>query len=296
MTGGKKSAGDPYGPGESDRLALHLVAIFAVAIVILIIIGGVILNEAGKNPPPAQNNNQASPVNPSGGDILYQVSTLDALVTGLYDGVQPVSVLEKHGDFGIGTFDALDGEMIAIDGDYYQVSSDGSVSTVSPSAMVPFASVTFFSPDKTIIVTGGTNISSFTRGIDAALPSKNLIYAIRYEGVFPEMVTMAIPRQEKPYPPLAEAAVHHVIYKLENTSGTVVGFYLPVYMKGVNMPGYHLHYISDDRKSGGHILDFTAPDGPARVMIDQTQDFSISAPVNGDFTGMTFSRDVSEDL
>lgn len=186
--------------------------------------------------------------------------------------------------------------MIAVDGRFYQVTSDGAVYLVNPSVLVPFATVTFFDNDSTILVSGSRNLSTLTTGIDNGLPSKNLIYAIRADATFPEMVVRAIPRQEKPYPPLTEAATHQVVTRLENTSGTIVGFYLPAFMKGVNMPGYHLHYISSDRKSGGHVLDFTPPDTPVMVIIDQTPDFSMSAPVTGDFAEMNFSGDVSQDL
>ena len=215
---------------------------------------------------------------------------------GAYDGVQPVGDVEKHGDFGIGTFEALDGEMIAVDGRYYQVTSDGSVHMADSSVMLPFAAVTFFDNDATIIVNGGGNLTTFTTGIDKGLPSKNLIYAVRADATFPEMVVRAIPKQETPYPPLAGAATHQVVQRLENTTGTIVGFYLPPFMKGVNMPGYHLHYISSDRKNGGHVLDFTAPVTPVLVIIDQTPDFSMSAPTTGDFAEMNFTGDVSADL
>ena len=210
----------------------------------------------------SENPRLFSDKTPGERDVLYQVSTIDALVLGVYDGVQPAGEVEKHGDFGIGTFEALDGEMIAVDGRYYQVTSDGAVHVVNSSVMVPFATVTFFDNDATIIVNGGGNLTTFTTGIDKGLPSKNLIYAVRADATFPEMVVRAIPRQEKPYPPLAGAATHQVVTRLENTTGTIVGFYLPAFMKGVNMPGYHLHYISSDRKSGGHVLDFTAPETP----------------------------------
>jgi acetolactate decarboxylase len=186
--------------------------------------------------------------------------------------------------------------MIAVDGQFYQVTSDGVVHLVDLSVLVPFATVTFFDNDPTILVRGSRNFSTFTSGIDKGLPSKNMIYAIRADARFPEMVVRAIPRLEKPYPPLNGAATHQVVTRLENTSGTIVGFYLPAFMKGVNMPGYHLHYISSERKSGGHILDFTPPDTPVTVIIDHTPDFSMSAPTTGDFAGMNFSGDVSSDL
>ena len=288
MAGDQKSTGDRYDAGDNNGLSHHLVAIFAAAIVILIIAGGIILKRSG-----AKIRHPFLAKTPGERDVLYQVSTIDALVMGAYEGVQPAGVLEKHGDFGIGTFEALDGEMIAVDGRFYQVTSDGAVHMVDPSVLVPFATVTFFDNDSTILVSGSRNLSTFTNGIDKGLPSKNLIYAIRADATFPEMVVRAIPRQEKPYPPLTEAATHQVVTRLENTSGTIVGFYLPAFMKGVNMPGYHLHYISSDRKSGGHVLDFTPPDTPVMVIIDQTPDFSMSAPTTGDFAEMNFSRDVS---
>jgi len=290
MAGDPKLPKDHFETGDRNRLAHHLIAIFAVAIVILVIAGGILLSEAAKNPP------EVTKKVPTDHDVLYQVSTIDALVLGAYEGVQPAGEVEKHGNFGIGTFDALDGEMVAVDGRYYQVTADGSVSEVDPLVMIPFASVTFFENDGTIIVSKASNFSTFTNGIDKGLPSKNLIYAVRADATFPEVIVRAIPRQEKPYPPLAEAATNQKVTRLENTSGTIVGFYLPAFMKGVNMPGYHLHYISSDRKSGGHILDFTPPETPVVVIFDQTAEFSMSAPTTGDFAGMNFSGDVSADL
>ena len=64
-------------------------------------------------------------------ETLYQVSTIDALMQGAYEGVQPVSEIRKHGDFGIGTFDALDGEMIVLDGTVYQAKADGKIYPVA---------------------------------------------------------------------------------------------------------------------------------------------------------------------
>ena len=82
-------------------------------------------------------------------DTLYQVSTIDALMQGVFDGVQPVGELKRHGDFGIGTFDALDGEMIVLDGVVYQAKADGRIYPVKDSATTPFATVTHFTKDRT---------------------------------------------------------------------------------------------------------------------------------------------------
>ena len=91
----------------------------------------------------------------------------------------------------------------------------------------------------------------------AQLPTMNMVYAVRMHGTFPFMKVRAIPAQEKPYPTLAEASENQSVYTYSDTTGTIVGFYTPVFFKGLNVAGYHLHFISDDRKSGGHILDLT---------------------------------------
>jgi acetolactate decarboxylase len=41
-------------------------------------------------------------------DLLYQVSTIDALLSGIYDSVATVGDVLNHGGFGLGTFDAVD--------------------------------------------------------------------------------------------------------------------------------------------------------------------------------------------
>src|SRR3712207_1305730 len=78
---------------------------------------------------------------------LFQTSTIEALLDGNYEGDISFAELEERGDFGLGTFDALDGEMIALDGDFYQVRADGRAYAVDKQSRTPFAVVTFFEPD-----------------------------------------------------------------------------------------------------------------------------------------------------
>src|SRR5215210_4372892 len=78
---------------------------------------------------------------------LFQTSTVDALLEGKYDGDVSFAELEARGDFGLGTLDALDGEMICLDGNFYQIKSDGRAYPVDGRARTPFAVVTVFEPD-----------------------------------------------------------------------------------------------------------------------------------------------------
>jgi acetolactate decarboxylase len=228
-------------------------------------------------------------------DTLYQVSTIDALMQGVYDGFQPFSEVKKHGDFGIGTFDALDGEMVALDGNYFQVKSNGNAYPVSGSTTTPFATVTFFEPDFRIMTDRPMNYSELSTTLSGRLPSKNLIYAVRLHGTFPVMKVRSVPRQSPPYLPLTAAVANQTIFTYTDARGTVVGFTMPQFFSGLNVAGYHLHFISDDHKTGGHILDMAVPEGMA-AELDITPGFEMSLPTSGAFTGTDLSQNLSTAL
>jgi acetolactate decarboxylase len=228
-------------------------------------------------------------------ETFYQVSTIDALMQGVDEGVQPVSELKKHGDFGIGTFEALDGEMIVLDGVVYQAKADGHIYPVADNQTTPFATVTYFDHDLAVTTDRPMNLSDFTSTMAGRLPTGNMIYAIKMHGRFPSMVVRAIPAQHKPYPTLTEAAKNQSVYRYSDTTGTVIGFYTPVFFKGLNVAGYHLHFLSDDHATGGHILDFTVP-ANTTVEYDITPGFTMGLPTSGAFTDVNLSQDLSADL
>src|SRR5512137_1759949 len=95
-------------------------------------------------------------------DVLFQVSTIDALLQGVFDGFYSFEDLKTHGDFGIGTFDSLDGEMVALDGNYYQVKADGVAYPVQGNMTTPFSTVTYFQADRTIAVQSAANFSQLS--------------------------------------------------------------------------------------------------------------------------------------
>jgi acetolactate decarboxylase len=271
--------------GNGGRLASHIIAISVALVIILVIAAGVIINDAVKS----QDQDLLNTTN-GNADDLFQASTIDALSSGLYDGVTTVGEVRKHGDFGTGTFEGLDGELIALDGVVWQARSDGTVRKAEPSMKIPFADVKFFRQDYIFDISGGNSMSDTERDIGMHLPSGNLMYAIKARATFPDITVRAIPRQYKPYPLLVTAAGQEAIIHLKNSTGTLVGFYFPLSFNGVNIPGYHLHYISDDHSKGGHVLDFTGPDGTLTVSADQISEIVISLPTTGDFIGANLSK------
>lgn len=236
------------------------------------------------------------PAGSAGQDTLYQVSTIDALMQGVYDGTVEVGELKKQGNFGIGTFDRLDGEMIVLDGKVWQATSDGTVLLAPDNETTPFATVTYFTSDfRQAAPDRAINYSGFSSAMAAQLPSQNMIYAVKIHDTFPSVTVRAIPAQEPPYPTLAEAAKEQGVHTYPNITGTVVGFYTPVFLKGLNAQGYHLHFLADDHLRGGHVLDLMIPP-ESTVEYDVTPEFTMVLPTSGAFTGTDLSADLSSAL
>ena len=229
-------------------------------------------------------------------ETIYQVSTIDALMMKAYTGVIPVSKLLSHGDIGIGTFEGIDGELIVIDGRCYQARTDGNLYPAPPDAMIPYADVTFFEPDLVFTVGAADNFSLISGEIHSHLPSPNLFYAIRADGNFPRVKFRSIPKQEAPYnKTLAEAAGEQVIHELQNANGTLIGFYSPPYVQGVGIPGSHIHFVTSDRRMGGHVLELAT--GPATmVQVDITPGFTMELPLAGEFINASLGKDLSTDI
>jgi acetolactate decarboxylase len=225
---------------------------------------------------------------------LTQVSTIDAILAGAYDGTLTCGDLTHYGGFGIGTFDGLDGEMVILDGTVYQIKADGKVYRPHASVKTPFAVTVPFESDVTEELPAGTGFASLQEIIGRKVPSKNLFAAVKVRGTFTFMKTRSVPAQSKPYPPLIEVTKTQPVFDLKNVTGTIVGFYSPPYVKGINMPGYHLHFISGDLKSGGHILDFELAKGT--VDIDLCNRFFLILPDNDRFGSVDLGIDRSDDL
>ena len=210
------------------------------------------------------------------GDTLNQISTITALMKGVYDGPVTIGQLSRLGDFGLGTFNCLDGEMIVVEGTCFQVTGRGKVRRVGASGRTPFAAVTYFFPERTRTVRNVKSFETFQRRIDALLPSANLFYAVRVRGRFSRMVARSVPAQRKPYRPLAEVVKEQSVFRFRNIEGTLVGFRCPAFSKEFNVAGWHLHFISASRTEGGHVLDFACSE--AEVSWDVLPNFKVYLP------------------
>lgn len=224
---------------------------------------------------------------------LFQVSTSTALVQGVYNGVVTIGELKQHGDFGLGTFDGLDGEMLALDGHFYQVHGSGRVEEVAGDARVPFAVVTAFHPQlesRLDLVDGFTKL---TDRLDGMRRTENLFYAVRIEGRFARVRTRAACKAASGIS-LVKATSHQAEFEFADVNGTLVGFWTPSYARTLNIAGWHLHFVTDDRTGGGHLLDCRADGLLARVQ--ELADVRIAMPETAAFLQADLSRDPTRDL
>lgn len=230
-------------------------------------------------------------------ETLYQVSLLQGLTLGDYHGSVSVATLKTKGDTGIGTFDRLHGELIMVDGVVYRAAEDGRVSVVPDQETVPFADVTFFEADERRALQSVKDFAALRALLDKRVQElgPNRFYMIRLDGLFREMHVRSERAQSEPYRPLAAVMdKDQTLFDHKDIRGTVVGLYCPVYMDHLNVPGWHLHFVSKDRTQGGHVLELSVAE--AELSWDYTGGFAMLLPENQMFRNFDFTANQAEDI
>lgn len=204
---------------------------------------------------------------------LVQFGTVDMLNRGLFDGPTTAQQLGRHGDFGLGGFQALDGELAVLDGVVYRFRSDGVLRIAQPGDLIPFAAVTTFRADqRSTIRSPLADFAELQASVTTAAPDQTRMLAVKIHGTFTAIKTRSPRRQTKPYPLLSEAIKTQAEFVYTNIRGTLIGFRLPVYLGTTNATGYHFHFVSDDRRVGGHVLDVAVDEATVELQrIDQLQ-------------------------
>jgi len=227
-------------------------------------------------------------------ECLYQVSTIGALTEGVYDGTVTVGELRRHGDLGLGTFDTLDGEMVTLDGRVWRVRADGRAEEAADAETTPFAAVTFLEADHTGSIEGAYDLAALEELLDRLVPTKNVPCAVRLDGTFARVKTRSVPRQTRPYPRLAVVVEQQPTFEFQKVRGTVVGFRCPEWMGGLNVPGWHLHFLTEDRTAGGHVLELTVE--RVRLALDSCTALHVALPTDGAFWAADLSAEEPTDL
>ncbi|MBV9322015.1 MAG: acetolactate decarboxylase [Mycobacterium sp.] len=222
------------------------------------------------------------------GSEVYQTSTMSALLDGVYEGNVTIRELLRHGNFGLGTFNRLDGEMLILDGVCYRLRSDGRAMAAELDQLTPFAVVTWFDADRRIEVSEPHDRGGVKSLIDESLESTNLIVAVRVTGNFSAIRTRTVTEQHRPYRPFTEATQDQREVTFTDVSGTLAGFRMPDYEQGISVAGYHSHFIDGDRHRGGHALDYRLTGGTIEISV--RSDLHLSLPRTPEFLAAELNR------
>jgi acetolactate decarboxylase len=223
---------------------------------------------------------------------IYQYSVISALMTGLSSASSSTTVsdLLSHGSLGLGTFESMDGEMVILDGQAYQLKSDGSVGRVPETAKIPFGSVTQFEPQ----ITRKSSLSDKDHLLELVadmLPNaRNHFVAIRVDGHFDSIKCRTIPPQAYEGEPLTEVGKRQTVKEYHGVKGTIVGFRSPQWSEGVSVVGIHVHFLNTERSFGGHVLAVRA-DSEVELGVSSSTNLQIDLPQSEEFGARNLEDD-----
>jgi acetolactate decarboxylase len=223
---------------------------------------------------------------------LFQASTIGALLEGSFEGDVTFAELAQHGDLGLGTLNHLDGEMIAIDGRFYRADLEGNLTDVPSGERTPFAVVVGFRPEIEFDLEGSLDHDRLLAELDRRIPADAASCAIRIDGRFESVRARSVPRQEPPYRPLTEVVSDQHVFELRDLDGTMLGFRFPEYAEGIEVAGWHLHVISEDRSRGGHVLDCRVE--AVHVLLDPSSELHVELPPDIDLTDADAAKSTHE--
>lgn len=197
--------------------------------------------------------------------LAVQAGTIDALLAGEYDGDATIGEVLRMGNLGVGTVQHLGGELMILDGEAWLATADGALRAVADSEQTPFAVVTAFSADVEQQQSSPLTYAAIQQQLDAMAAGMGDVVAVRVDGRFTDLELRSVHEQKPPYSPLSEVVEHQTRWSVAAATGTLLGFRFPDMTAGVEVPGYHLHFLSDDRQVGGHVLSVTLQSGSLAV-------------------------------
>ncbi len=230
-------------------------------------------------------------------ESIAQVALLQSLAQGYFGGTVTAGQLRTLGDTGIGTFEGLNGEMIVLDGKVYQALGDGRVIVAPDKTIIPYATVTFFDKDIAVKLESIKDKAAFEKILNDAVQQHgvNSFYMVKMHAQFDSVLFRSEYGSQEPYPTLVEALKgKQTEFTEKKINGTLVGLYCPSYMGELNSVGWHFHFLSDDKKKGGHILELSLKG--ATAYLDQTDKFTMILHDDKKFHELNLAKDMKEDI
>lgn len=212
---------------------------------------------------------------------IYQTGTINSLLEAVYAGDTSMEEMLRHGDFGLGALDNIDGELIIHDGVCYRADAKGELHILDKDIHTPFAVVNKFVPEQHFDLKN-VDFKELEKLVSDHFISSNLIYAIRVSGRFHHLDLRSEHCTCRPYKRLTKILPSlQTTFVVDNISGVMVGVWFPKYMAQLNVPGFHFHFIDDLRKLGGHVFGFQLEE--ATIELQVLHGFQLALIRNEDF-------------
>ncbi len=226
----------------------------------------------------------------SNDDTFYQYSIWFAFVNKVFDGNLTVKELKTHGDVGLGSFDFLDGELVMLDGVAYRIRENGEISIGQNEDQIVYADAAFFEEEDSFSIQAPIKFQNLAAQLDAKKKSPHYFYIYKIHGDFKHIKLGGVPKVERPFTDGLDVLIpNRPVFETENISGTLVGFYCPDYIGHINAKGHHFHFISDDKKWGGHVMEFESSNA-LEVQFDTKTKYEFDLPVSKEFENVNLSK------
>lgn len=212
-------------------------------------------------------------------ETLNQVSLLQGLTLGDYYWSKSIKELKELGNIWLWTFDWLNWELIMLDWVVYRANDELAIEIPSDNELIPFSNVTFFDNDLEYELKDIKDINTLKAQLDEKISElwNNRFYMAAISWSFNKVYIRSERKQEEPYKTLVEVLrVDQTEKTLENVDWTVVALFTPDYMWDLNAAWWHFHFITKDRKSGGHVLDLDLWNWT--IIWDFTDNFKLHLP------------------
>lgn len=222
-------------------------------------------------------------------ETYFQYSIWGAFVNRVFDGKFTIAELKSRGNVGLGSFNRLDGEMVMLDSTVYKVNENGLVTVSAEDELMVYANAAFFEEDYSFEIPSVASFEMFRQILGDRLPSRNYFYAFKVSGDFKKMKCGGLAKQSPPYTEGLDVLIpNRPIYEREDFKGTLVGFFCPAFIGDINVAGFHFHFISDDKKFGGHVMEFEAAN--LKVSLDEMRQYDFMLPESSDFPQVQFDK------
>ena len=209
---------------------------------------------------------------------ITQIETVHDLFAGRYEAVTTVGEAFADAVVGLGVAEAVDGEIVHVDGVTWRIPADGVPRIAPPDLGMPFSVAASGGTPVTRSVPTGASLPDLTALVDDVLIAESLhhdylVAAVTVVGEFERVLLRSEHPQEPPYKPLGNpgAVTGEVRFELAPWTGTLAGFRFPDVSDDVVIPGLHLHGIAADHGSGGHCHELAVVSATLTVWVDDVE-------------------------